>query len=153
MSAVSKGSGEWIESEGPPPRRRHSSTKGMAMTAHKDPGVDADRTSEFRAALFEARKQLLRTVVTTDGEIASLSAHEPGGLFEDSARRAVEGLLGRLEGRERHELDEIQAAQARLESGSFGTCESCRRPVPLSRLRALPWTRHCLGCQTREEGR
>jgi RNA polymerase-binding transcription factor DksA len=129
------------------------SAKGTAMTAHKKPGIDPDRTSEFRAGLLEARKRLLHTVATTDGEIASLSAPEPGGLFEDSARRAVEGLLGRLEGRERHELDEIQAAQARLESGTFGTCEACRRPVPLSRLRALPWTRHCLGCQTEEEGR
>lgn len=122
------------------------------MTAHKKSGSDRDRTSEFRAGLLEARKRLLRTVATTDGEIASLSAPEPGGWFEDSARRAVEGLLGRLEGRERHELDEIQAAQARLESGTFGTCEACRRPVPLSRLRALPWTRHCLGCQAKEEG-
>ncbi len=123
------------------------------MTAHKELGIDPDKTSEFRAVLLEARQRLLRTVATTDGEIASLSTHEPGGLFEDSARRAVEGFLGRLEGRERHELDEIQAAQARLESGSFGTCEACRRPVPLSRLRALPWTRHCLGCQTKEERR
>jgi DnaK suppressor protein len=123
------------------------------MTVHKELRIDPDRTSEFRAVLLEARQRLLRTVATTDREIASLSAHEPGGLFEDSARRAVEGLLGRLEGRERHELDEIQAAQARLESGTFGACEACRRPVPLSRLRALPWTRHCLDCQIKEEGR
>ena len=140
-----------IESEGLLFETAARSAKGTTMTAKRTPEIDPDRTIEFRAMLLEARKQLLRTVATTDGEIASLSAHEPGGLFEDSARRAVEGLLGRLEGRERHELDEIQAAQARLESGSFGTCESCRRPVPLSRLRALPWTRHCLGCQTREE--
>ncbi len=123
------------------------------MTAHRELGIDPDRTSEFRAVLLEARERLLRTVATTDGEIASLSAPEPGGLFEDSARRAVEGLLGRLEGRERHELDEIQAAQARLESGTFGACEVCRRPIPLSRLRALPWTCHCLRCQRKEEGR
>src|SRR6266511_5482973 len=100
------------------------------MTAHKELGIDPDKTSEFRAVLLEARQRLLRTVATTDGEIASLSAHEPGGLFEDSARRAVEGLLARLEGRERHELDEIQAAQARLESGTFEIGRaSCRERV------------------------
>lgn len=121
------------------------------MTAHKEPGIDPDRTSEFRAVLLEARQQLLRAVATTDGEIASLTAPEPGGVFEDSARHAVEGLLGRLEGRERHELDEIQAAQARLETGAFGVCETCRGAIPLTRLRAVPWARHCLGCQTREE--
>ncbi|MDO8477737.1 MAG: TraR/DksA family transcriptional regulator [Candidatus Rokubacteria bacterium] len=120
------------------------------MTAGKGQ-LDADRSSEFRGLLREARHQLLRTVVVTDGELASLSDHEPGSLVEDSARGIMADLLARLEGRERHELDEIQAAQARLETGSFGVCEDCGGAIPLPRLRAVPWARHCLGCQTRDE--
>jgi DnaK suppressor protein len=115
--------------------------------------LDADKSSEFRGLLRELRRQLLRTVVVTDGELASLSDHEPGALVEDSSRGAMADLLTRLEGRERHELDEIQAAQARLESGSFGVCEDCGDAIPLTRLRALPWARHCLACQARGEGR
>ncbi len=115
------------------------------------PQLDTDRRREFRGMLAEARKRLLDTVVVTDGEIASLTAPEPGALFEDSARRAVGDLLGRLEGRERHELDEIQSAQARLETGAFGVCEGCGGAIPLSRLRAVPWARHCLDCQVKEE--
>ena len=115
--------------------------------------LDDDRTSEFRALLGAARRQLLRTVVVTDDEIASLSVHEPGALVEDSARGAMADLLARLEGRERHELDEIHAAQARLETGSFGVCEDCGGAIPLPRLRAVPWARHCLGCQARDERR
>jgi DnaK suppressor protein len=113
--------------------------------------LDADRSSEFRELLREVRQQLLRTVVVTDGELASLSDHEPGALVEDSARGAMADLLARLEGRERHELDEIQAAQARLETGSFGVCEVCGGTIPLPRLRAVPWARHCLGCQLKGE--
>jgi DnaK suppressor protein len=115
--------------------------------------LDADRSSEFRGRLREARRELLRTVVVTDDELASLSAHEPGALVEDSARGAMADLLARLEGRERHELDEIHAAQARLETGSFGVCEDCGGTIPLTRLRAVPWARHCLGCQARDERR
>lgn len=115
--------------------------------------LDADRSSEFRGLLHEARQQLLRTVVVTDGELASLSAHEPGALVEDSTRGTMADLLARLEGRERHDLDEIQAAQARLETGSFGVCEDCGGAIPLLRLRAMPWARHCLGCQARDERR
>lgn len=113
--------------------------------------LDADRSSEFRGRLREARRELLRTVVVTDDEIASLSAHEPGALVEDSARGAMADLLARLEGRERHELDEIEAAQARLETGGFGVCEDCGGTIPLPRLRAVPWARHCLGCQAKDE--
>ena len=115
--------------------------------------LDADRSREFRELLREVRQQLLRTVVVTDGELASLSDHEPGALVEDSARGAMADLLARLEGRERHELDEIQAAQARLETGSFGVCENCGGTIPLPRLRAVPWARHCLGCQLKDERR
>ena len=40
-----------------------------------------------------------------------------------------------------------------FETGSFGVCEDCGGPIPLPRLRAVPWARHCLGCQTRDERR
>ena len=122
------------------------------MTAGKGQ-LDVDRSSEFRGLLREARRQLLRSVVVTDGELASLADHEPGSLVEDSGRETMADLLARVEGRERHELDEIQAAQARLETGSFGVCEDCGGAIPLPRLRAVPWARHCLGCQAREERR
>ena len=117
----------------------------------KNERLGADRITAFRQLLGEARQQLLRTVVVTDEELASLAAHEPGALVEDSARGAMADMLARLEGRERHELDEIHAAQARLETGSFGVCEGCGGAIPLPRLRAVPWARHCLGCQANEE--
>jgi DnaK suppressor protein len=115
--------------------------------------LDADKSGEFRGLLRAAHRRLLRTVVVTDDELASLSDHEPGALVEDSARGVMGDLLTRLEGRERHQLDEIQSAQARLESGGFGVCEHCGGAIPLPRLRALPWARHCLTCQARDEHR
>jgi DnaK suppressor protein len=115
--------------------------------------LEADRSSEFRGLLRAARRQVFRTVAVTDNELASLADHEPGALVEDSARGVMADLLTRLEGRERHQLDEIQSAQARLESGTFGVCEGCGDAIPLSRLRALPWARHCLTCQARDEHR
>jgi len=115
--------------------------------------LDADRSSEFRGLLRAARRQVFRTVAVTDDELASLADHEPGALVEDSARGVMADLLTRLEGRERHQLDEIQSAQARLESGTFGVCEGCGDAIPLSRLRALPWARHCLTCQAKDEHR
>ncbi len=117
------------------------------------PRFDDDRIGEFRQLLAAARGQLLHTVAVTDEELGGVSAPEPGELAEESARRAVAELLGRLEGREHHELDEIQAATVRLETGSFGVCEACGAAIPLSRLRAMPWARHCLRCQAQEERR
>ena len=106
---------------------------------------------EFRRRLREMRARLFRTVTTADDELETLEAHQPGAPVEDAAREVVVSVLARLGDREKHELDEIYAAQARLETGSFGVCEECSRPVPLARLRAVPTARLCAPCQARVE--
>jgi DnaK suppressor protein len=113
-----------------------------------DPAV----REEFRQRLLAARSDLLRTLAVTDEELATLEAHQPGAPIEDAAREQVLPILSRLEGQERHALDEVFIAYAKLGGGTFGTCEECGAELPLARLRALPTARHCVGCQTRREG-
>jgi RNA polymerase-binding transcription factor DksA len=38
-------------------------------------------------------------------------------------------------------LFEVVEAMRRIESGSYGVCEVTGKPIPLARLRAIPWTR------------
>lgn len=106
---------------------------------------------EVRTRLTQARRELYATVATTDEELAMLEAHQPGSPPEDVATEMASATLSRLEGREKHELDEIAAAQARLAAGTYGACEGCGRPIPLKRLRAVPTARYCVACQRREE--
>jgi RNA polymerase-binding transcription factor DksA len=44
---------------------------------------------------------------------------------------------------------EIEAALARIESGTYGYCEDCSVGIPLERLAALPATPVCIGCSGR----
>ena len=50
----------------------------------------------------------------------------------------------------RPRLREVQAAEARLDAGTFGLCEACGRPIALARLRASPTIRHCGRCRARK---
>lgn len=43
-------------------------------------------------------------------------------------------------------LAQIGEALARLDAGTFGTCEECGQPIAKPRLQALPYTRHCIEC-------
>lgn len=106
---------------------------------------------EFVRRLDEARYQVFRTVATTDEELATLEAHQAGSAIDDVPKDAATGILSRLEGQEKHELDEIGAARARLATGTYGACEGCHRPIPLARLRVMPAARYCVACQHREE--
>jgi DnaK suppressor protein len=115
--------------------------------------LDRALVEEFRGRLLEVRSGLLRTIAVTDDELATLEGHQPGAPIEDAAREEVLGTLSRLGHRERHELEEIYAAGARLDAGTFGVCEDCRKPLPLDRLRAMPIARYCVPCQQGREGR
>jgi DnaK suppressor protein len=47
--------------------------------------------------------------------------------------------------------DAVRDALAKLASGTYGTCETCHRPIPAARLEAVPYARRCLSCQERME--
>jgi DnaK suppressor protein len=114
-------------------------------------GKRASLTTEFRQRLKAMRTDLARTLATTDDELTAVEIQQPGEVAEGAAAAIVRDLLSRLDGRERHELDEVDAAQRRLQAGVFGVCESCHRTIPLKRLRAVPTARLCATCQAREE--
>jgi RNA polymerase-binding protein DksA len=106
---------------------------------------------EFRRRLAHARSEIHARVATTGDELATLEAHQAGSPPEDVTTEIASAILSRLEGREKHELDEIAAAQARLATGAYGACEGCHGAIPLERLRALPTTRYCVTCQRHDE--
>ena len=43
---------------------------------------------------------------------------------------------------------EIDAALARVESGTYGLCEACGKPIPEARLEVLPEATLCVSCKT-----
>jgi len=48
-------------------------------------------------------------------------------------------------------LDQMEAAIERLESGTYGNCQSCGRPIDMSRLEAYPAATLCVACKFRNE--
>ncbi len=47
--------------------------------------------------------------------------------------------------------DAVRDAFTKLADGTYGDCETCRRPIPIARLEAVPYARRCVACQEREE--
>ncbi len=47
----------------------------------------------------------------------------------------------------------VDEALARLVAGRYGLCAECEEPIPVPRLRALPFAVRCLPCQERWERR
>ena len=108
-------------------------------------------TEEAGRRLKDARRDLLRTLALTDGELSTLERHQAGPWAEDAATATVGVILSRLEGRQKHELDEIEDALARLAGGTYGRCQACGIAISPARLWAMPTARHCVECQRKLE--
>lgn len=50
-------------------------------------------------------------------------------------------------------VEDLDHALARLDAGTYGTCEPCGAPIPFERLEAIPHARLCVACQQRPAGR
>jgi DnaK suppressor protein len=57
----------------------------------------------------------------------------------------------RLREREEKLLNKVEAALARLQNGSYGTCEDCGEEIDIKRLMARPVTTLCIDCKSRQE--
>lgn len=45
-----------------------------------------------------------------------------------------------------HQLTAIEAALARVDDGTYGTCTVCGRSIPAERLDVIPWAATCVAC-------
>jgi DnaK suppressor protein len=109
-------------------------------------------TDGFRGALLKRREQLQGTIAHHDiggaslldetGELMSSSAdnHLADTATETFERELDEGL----EEDAARQLREVEAALARIENGSYGTCEACGKEIPEERLEAIPWASLCI---------
>jgi DnaK suppressor protein len=57
--------------------------------------------------------------------------------------------LHQTDGRLMRAIDE---ALVRLKNDTYGTCITCGQPISRARLKAVPWTRHCIFCKEKQVG-
>ena len=115
-------------------------------------------TEHFRARLLEARKQVV-------GAIENIHAENPGSLGDETDEPTFQDnhlgdvatatfdreMASTLEDNSTHVLNEIDAALARIDEGTFGTCSWCGGPIGSERLEALPWATLCIEDKRKQE--
>lgn len=60
-------------------------------------------------------------------------------------------FLHNLSDTERRTLEEIDYALEKIEKGTYGTCEICNKLINKKRLKALPFTKYDIECQSKKE--
>ena len=113
---------------------------------------------EARRLLAAEREQTLRrlTALTDDYDAVVAASrdtnaddeHDPEGATIAFERSQIGALVRQTE----QHLAEIDAAEQRVEAGTYGTCESCGQPIGDERLAARPTARTCIRCASDHRG-
>ena len=113
----------------------------------------ADRRAELRELLTARRRETeARYRQALEQQQSGAAAGDSEGVHGWKASREGGAEVALLESLDQT-LRQIDAALARLHAGRYGLCAGCGGPIPLARLRAVPFATHCVPCQTGQEGR
>jgi DnaK suppressor protein len=113
--------------------------------------TDADLDT-LKAELQRRRRQILETVRRADAELDALRSAERDPEFEEGAQAEHEAFtLTRLTENQRREIQQIDAALARVDAGEYGVCRDCGQDIDPRRLAALPYAVLCTECAARNE--
>lgn len=112
--------------------------------------MDTDR---FRQLLLDERGRISAAIEYLKLENASSQAEEiPETGLADTATVTVDREVDyTLEEHSESVLREIEAALARIEAGTYGSCERCGKPIGEERLEAMPYATFCIECKRLEE--
>ena len=108
---------------------------------------------ELRGLLQSARGECLAEYAEDIERERALPAEEPGDLLDRVEAAAEREELFAVAEDDFERLREIDDALLRLDEGSYGVCQTGGEPIPVERLRALPWARHCAVHQDEVEAR
>lgn len=98
-------------------------------------------------AQLEGVRRTLAEMAASQAEERTLSTHM-ADLGTDTASQEVAQAQAATLG---ETLQQVDQALARMEQGTYGLCVACGRPIPLPRLKLMPYAARDVECQTRYE--
>jgi DnaK suppressor protein len=104
--------------------------------------------------LEAVRAQLVALRDSKRARVAELAARPERGAAQGFGKRIGDGTVEAISrltdigvgGALEVSLARVERALAKLDEGSYGTCDACGGPIPAGRLRAMPDSVLCVDC-------
>jgi DnaK suppressor protein len=114
--------------------------------------MDKQRLEHYRKLLEIRRHNLGESVARSeeDGRAAQMTDSVQDIVDRASSSYQKEFLFARSNN-DRQFLRMVEHALSNIAEGSYGECEQCGNEINERRLEAVPWARHCIGCQEKLE--
>lgn len=114
-------------------------------------GMDKRKAEAFRKRLLAKQTELLRLVTKTEQDGREADEEATQDIADKAANSYTKEFLFHQSDDNRRILHLVNDALDRIKSSSFGLCAACQEEVQPKRLDAVPWARHCIECQEKQE--
>ena len=105
------------------------------------------KRTEIVKEIHEITKENMKSLKEASGDLSGYSYHM-ADMASDSYDRDLSLNIATSEQKVIYEIDE---ALKLIDEGKYGICVSCSKKIPMKRLKALPYAKYCIQCQSKEE--
>ena len=113
--------------------------------------MDAASLRHYQEKLLKRKEQVLAAMAHLEKEKQELLGQKHFDWLDQAWDENEMRVLERLNDGYLRELGEIEMAEGRISSESYGGCLACHQPIEKARLGAFPETEFCLECQDLRE--
>ena len=105
----------------------------------------------YKNTLLQRREELLSTVSKAEQDGRAADDEPVQDIGEKATNSYTKEFLFKKSNDDRFILHLIQEALNRFQDETYGTCVECGGEIQQKRLDAVPWARHCVECQNKQE--
>ncbi|NNM54142.1 MAG: TraR/DksA family transcriptional regulator [Spirochaetales bacterium] len=114
--------------------------------------MDKEFLKKMQEELQRQKEEILHhLVVESEGFRAIVEDIDPKDLVDMASDDIDKKNLEALNAVESKKLQMIDNALARIQNDRYGVCMECQKPIPVSRLQAIPYALFCIDCQSRKD--
>jgi len=113
--------------------------------------MEKKKQEAFKKRLLAKQEELLRVVAKSEQDGREADEEATQDIADKAANSYTKEFLFHQSDENRRLLQLVNEALERMKNGSFGLCVACHEDVQSKRLEAVPWARHCIECQEKQD--
>jgi DnaK suppressor protein len=113
--------------------------------------MDKKKVEYYKKRLVTAQAELSRLVTKSERDGREADEEATQDIADKAANSYTKEFLFHQSDENRRILQLVNEALERVKGGTYGLCVSCQGEVQVKRLEAVPWARHCIECQEKQD--
>ena len=113
--------------------------------------MDKKKVEYYKKRLVTTQDEFLRLVTKSERDGREADEEATQDIADKAANSYTKEFLFHQSDENRRLLQMVNEALERVKNGTYGLCVSCQGEVQVKRLEAVPWARHCIDCQEKQD--